>query len=137
MQITDIPHSERLDGSIAYFYRLREWLGDGYDMLMWWKSQDGKCHYFQSVMGETIEPNAKIIADRDIDSKVFDELLKKLKCNGIMELQIDENPKIMNNYVDSYFVLLEGDKFHSFQLLCGYHSDCRFKKIQNIIYRHQ
>ncbi|HEY9693763.1 MAG TPA: hypothetical protein V6D15_16275 [Oculatellaceae cyanobacterium] len=134
-KIVDLPCKDILASSISYFCRFREWL-EGYDILIWYKDREKKCYYFQSYMGETLNKNLipKVIS-KEIRSRIFDKFLKSLEHNGILEFQMDENPKIMNNYNDSYFVRMEDGRSHCFQLLNGYHGDPRFTKIQGIIRR--
>jgi hypothetical protein len=133
----DLPCGEKIADAIAFFYRLREWLGEGKDVLIWWKDQEGNCHYFQSDLGETVDNSAtpKIISCRNIDSKVFDKFLLYLKANEILELQMDEDPKILNNYNDYYCVLMESGEFNSFVLIHGCHRNHKFKNIQERIYK--
>ena len=98
-KILDLPCKDKLDNSTAFICRFREWLGEGYDLLIWYRDTEGKCHYFQSYMGETLdkESTPKVIIHEDISSQIFDKFLESLTQNGILEFQMDENPKIMNN----------------------------------------
>lgn len=132
-EIDELPYYENLTNSTSFFYRMREWLGEGYDVIMCWKDSDNRCYYFQSFMGETAEKKDASIIHGSIDLKKFEEILQGLKKNGILELKMDENPKILNNYNDFYFVSFDGGNYNSFCLLHGYHGDYRFKKIQKII----
>jgi hypothetical protein len=135
-KIVDLPYKDKLDDSVAFFCRLREWLGEGYDILIWHKDREKKCHYFQSYMGETLDKDlTPEIVNKDIKSKTFDKFLKSLEDNGMLELQMDENPKIMNNYNDYYFISMEDGRSHSFHLLNGYHGDPRFTEIKDLIYK--
>jgi hypothetical protein len=85
-------------------------------------------------MGETLDKYlTPEIINKDIKSKIFDKFLKSLEHNGILEFQMDKNPKIMNNYNDCYFIQMEDVRSHCFQLLNGYHGDPRFTKIRGII----
>jgi hypothetical protein len=136
-RILDLPCKDKLDNSVAFVCRFREWsLGEGHDILIWYKDRERKCHYFQSCMGETLDKDlTPEVISKDIRSKIFDKFLKSLEHNGILEFQMDENPKIMNNYNDCYFVHMEDGRSHCFQLLNGYHSDPRFTKIKDLIYK--
>jgi hypothetical protein len=135
-RIIDLPCKDKLDNSVAFFCRLREWLGEEYDILIWYKDSEKKCHYFQVYMKETLDKNlSPELVSKDIRPKIFDKFLKSLEHNGILEFQMDENPRIMNNYNDSYFIRMEDGRSHCFQLLNGYHGDPRFTKIKSIIRR--
>ena len=138
-QIIDLPCKDKLDNSIAFICRFREWLGEGHDILIWRKNTKLVCHYFESRMGETFDKDLtpKIMANKYTSSKLFNKFLKDLEHNGILEFQMDENPRIMNNYNDYYFIRLEDGRSHCFHLLHGYHGDPRFTEIKNLIYRAQ
>ena len=132
-KIVDLPCKDKLNDSIAFVCRVREWLEED-DILIWYKDKEKKCYYFQSCIEETSDKDLipKVII-KDIRSKIFDKFLRSLEHNGILEFQMDENPEIMNNYNDSYFIRMEDGRSHCFQLLNGYHGDPRFAKIKNII----
>jgi hypothetical protein len=136
-RIIELPYGKKLDNCVSCIYRMREWLGEGIDVLIWWKDRKGICHYFQSLMGETDDKQAvpKIVAHENIDSKAFDKFLQSLEYNGILEFQMDEDPKILNNYNDYYFIYMEDGRSNDFRLVHGYHGDPRFKKIKNAIHK--
>lgn len=129
------PYMERLAGSIEYVYRLRKWLGSGFDVEMWWKSPTGECYFFQSLTGETTEENPvpKICRDTEIDSKRFCLMVKRLVDKGIMELQSDTGHGILTNRDEFYFVSLEDGSSNFFKAMGGHHGDPRFESIVDIL----
>jgi hypothetical protein len=96
----------------------------------------GKCFYFQSATGETIEKNPIpiIIADKEIEPETFASILENLKSQGIMEFQIDNEHRRLTNYNDFYSISLKDGSSNSFRLVCGYHRDPRFEKIIDIFF---
>ncbi|MHC5725874.1 MAG: hypothetical protein ACYTXY_17395 [Nostoc sp.] len=121
--------------AIAHIYRIRQWLGEGTNVVKWWKMPTGKCYFIQNVTGETTEKNPvpTVTAYREIKPKKFDLMLQNLVSLGIMEFKLDEEHGIMTNYNDFYSVALENGHSHSFILLCGYHRDPRFNQIIDIL----
>ncbi|MEH1933087.1 MAG: hypothetical protein V7L14_05050 [Nostoc sp.] len=121
--------------AIAHIYCLRQCLGEGTDIVRWWKMPTGKCYFIQSITGATIKKNPipKIITYREINPINFDIMLQNLVLLNIMEFQMDAEHGIMTNYNDFYYVALENGSSHSFTLLCGYHRDPRFNQIIDIL----
>ncbi|MEH1891096.1 MAG: hypothetical protein V7K92_17155 [Nostoc sp.] len=130
-----LPYTEQLAVALEYVYRLRTWLGNGIDVEMWWKSPTGECHFFQSLIGETIEENPvpKIYRDTEIALDKFDLMIKRLVANGVMELQSDTEHGIMTNCNEFYYVLLKDGSSNFFLAMCGHHRDSRFPIIVDIL----
>ncbi len=133
MDVT-LPYVERLTDSKKYIYRLTRWLGSGFDVDIWWKLPTGGCRFFQSYTGETAEESSiRKFHEAEINSKKFDFMLKRLIANGILELQSDLNPGILNNRNEYYYVSLKDGSSNIFRAASGHHRDPRFQNIVDII----
>jgi len=108
-KIEQLPYYSKIEDSLEFFYRFREWIGDGYEIVIWWKNKERKCCYLDMAIEETGEISSikKIIADKTIRTNKVDKFIENLVSQEIMQLETDNDHRIMRNFHDSYFILLE------------------------------
>lgn len=132
---SQLPYYDKIKEAKSFFYDITFDVGGDFHVVIFWKIKENTCYYLESYAIGTTKKNPipSIVQYREISLNIFDDFIKKIVSQGIMNIQLHRNDHILSNLHNYCYILLEDKSFHCFQAGCGFDSSPILREINNTI----